>query len=111
MRPFRAAASSVSGNRRTPFTEAGGRRIGRKKDDPDKLWVDSYCRIQTSHGDYVMRAEIKRPGDYPIFELWNWSARNLVGRFGYDRLADALEAWKQSAIEAAEANAPTPGPS
>ena len=48
MKRFKDVASAVPGNQRTSYTEAGGLRIGRPKDDPEHLWIDTYCAIKTA---------------------------------------------------------------
>jgi hypothetical protein len=37
---------AVNGNQRT-YTEAGGRKIGHSKDDPEWVWIDTYSAIKT----------------------------------------------------------------
>src|SRR4051812_2579480 len=47
MQPFKEVAAQVTGNQRTSYTQAGGKKIGRSKDDPEKMWIDTYCAIKT----------------------------------------------------------------
>lgn len=67
--PFKLIAQQVSGNQRTSYTEAGGKRIGRGKDDPEHYWVDAYSAIKTNKINAVFVCYIKRVGDDPRFEL------------------------------------------
>jgi hypothetical protein len=69
MKPFKEIAASVAGNRRTPFTEAGGLKIGRPKNDPERMWVDTYCAIKTGNINAVFVCYIKQPGDEPEFRM------------------------------------------
>jgi hypothetical protein len=93
--PFKDIAARVPGNQRTPYTEAGGFRIGRSKEDPEHLWIDTYCAIKSGRTNATFGCYIKQPGDEPVFRLrmngeitQNWNA---------DQLTDALELWRSIA--------------
>ena len=98
MQPFTQVASEVPDNQRTVYTEAGGRKIGRSKDDPESMWIDTYSAIKTSSVNAVFVCYIKRPGEDPDFEL------QLDGvcteSYNADRLADALNEWRAVAAQA-----------
>src|SRR5215471_7207975 len=69
MQPFKQIASTVPGNQRTSYTEAGGLKIGRPKDDPAHLWIDTYCAIKTVPINATFGCYVKQPGDEPEFQL------------------------------------------
>jgi hypothetical protein len=91
MQQFKKIASEVTDNQRTAYTEAGGFKIGRAKDDPDKKWIDTYCAIKTPAMNAVFVCYVKMPGDEPEFELQVDDAR--VKSYDADRLDEALEDW------------------
>jgi hypothetical protein len=70
MQPFAQAASTVPNNQRVKYTRAGGRKIGRAKDNPDHLWIDSYSAIKVSGVNAVFGCQIARPGEDPKFTLY-----------------------------------------
>src|SRR6266446_3524476 len=76
MQPFKEIAAKVPGNQRKAYTEAGGRKIGRPKDDPEKLWIDTYSGIKTPKINAVLACYVKRPGDEPQFQLRIKGARS-----------------------------------
>jgi len=98
MQPFRQVASEVPHNQRTVYTEAGGYKIGRSKDDPDRMWIDTYSAIKTSSVNAIFVCYIKRPSEDPYFEL------QLDGvctqSYNADHLADALSDWRTVAAQA-----------
>src|ERR1043166_9731053 len=63
MQPFKAVAAQVAGNQRTSYTQAGGKKIGRPKGDPEKMWIDTYCAIKTKNLNAVFVCYIKAPGE------------------------------------------------
>jgi len=69
LQPFVEVSKSVDGNTRTVFTEAGGTKIGRPKDDPERNWVDSYTAIKRGSTNAIFVCYIKAPGDDPAFSL------------------------------------------
>ena len=102
MEPFKKVASSVQGNRRTAFTEAGGRKIGRAKDHPEKMWIDTYCAIKTKNLNAVFVCYVKAPGDAPKFHLFidggPLATKSINTRsYDVDQLTDALAEWRQLA--------------
>jgi hypothetical protein len=99
MQPFKEIASTVRDNQRTAYTEAGGRRIGRSKDDPEWRWVDTYSAIKTPTINAAFVCYITRPGADPEFQLHlNGVA---VQHYNADRLDDALNEWRGIATRAA----------
>jgi len=85
-------ASTVSNNQRTIYTEAGGLKIGRSKDDPKKVWINTYSAIKTPAINAVFVCYIKKPGDDPEFQLEiNGSPTNS---YNADRLTEALIEWQ-----------------
>jgi hypothetical protein len=99
MLPFRQVASAVRDNQRTTYTEAGGRKIGHSKDNPEWMWVDTYSAIKTPAVNAVFVCYIKRPGEDPEFQL------HLDGvcteSYNADRLPDGLNEWRALAARAA----------
>ena len=57
-------------NQRVNYTRAGGCKIGRSKDDPEHLWIDSYSAIKVSGINAVFGCQIRRPGEDPKFTLY-----------------------------------------
>ena len=98
MQPFKDVASAVQGNQRTPYTQAGGRKIGRPKDHPDKLWIDTYSAIKTPKINAEFLCYIKEPGDDPEFHLTIDHAH--VQTFNADALSEALRSWRKLADRA-----------
>jgi hypothetical protein len=99
MKAFKDVASLVQGNRRTPYTEAGGLRIGHPKDDPEHLWVDTYCAIKTARINGTFGCYIKHPGDEPEFRMK--TAGETIRVYSADELPDAFEQWQSIARIAA----------
>ena len=99
LKPFIAVSKAVSGNKRTTYTEAGGLKIGRSKDDPQWMWVDTYTAIKTAGINAVFICYIPRPGDEAYFELR--LNGETAARYGPDDLTAALERWRAVAAEAA----------
>jgi hypothetical protein len=99
LRPFKEIAAAVAGNRRTAYTEAGGGRIGRPKNDPERVWIDSYSAIKTPVINAVFVCYIRRPGDDPEFQLY--LNRVYVRSYNADQLTDALGEWRAVAARAA----------
>ena len=97
LHPFREIAKQVKANKRTPYTEAGGRKIDRSKDHPDWLWIDTYSAIKTDLGNAVIYCYIVKPGLEPEFGI----SVNDVKLFGYgpDNLDAALDEWQRIASE------------
>lgn len=91
LEPFVAVSKSVAGNQRTTYTEAGGRKIGRSRADPEWMWVDSYTAIKTPKVNAVFVAYVPQPGDDVYFEV------HLDGvvdrRFEADQLEGGLAFW------------------
>ena len=92
MQPFAEVASTVRDNQRTAYTEAGGRKIGRSKDDAEWLWVDTHSSIKTAQINAVFGCQIKRPGEDPEFRLYVDGVR--VHSYNADGPTDALEEWR-----------------
>jgi hypothetical protein len=67
LEPFKNVAKAVRDNQRTSYTEAGGLKIGRPKDDPEKIWIDTYSGIKTPAINAIFVCHIKKPGDEPEF--------------------------------------------
>jgi hypothetical protein len=98
MEPFKEIASAVRSNQRTPYTEAGGLRIGRSRDDPEHMWIDTYSAIKTSRVNAVFGCYIRQPGDEPEFRLY--LEGNSIRSFNADDLSDALDKWRLIARDA-----------
>jgi hypothetical protein len=62
MQPFARIAAGVPNNQRVKYTRAGGRKIGKSKNDPNHLWIDSYSAIKASGINAVFGCEIKGQG-------------------------------------------------
>ena len=95
---FVVCSEGVQSNRRTTYTEAGGLKIGRSKDDPDRKWVDSYTAIKTDGINAVLVCYIPKPGDEPYFELH--LDGGMVERYDLSRLDEAYQRWETIAKEA-----------
>jgi len=91
MEPFKEIASAVRGNQRTPYTEAGGLRIGRPKDDPEHMWIDTYSAIKTPRVNAAFVCHIRLPGDEPEFRLY--VEGKSIRSYNADHLSDALDKW------------------
>jgi hypothetical protein len=105
MQPFKEVASKVSENRRTSYTQAGGRKIGRTKDDPEKMWIDTYCAIKTPNLNAVFVCYVRSPGDDPEFRLYlnagSLSEKSGISQsYNADQLTDALTEWRHLAERA-----------
>lgn len=96
--PFVEVSKAVPDNERTTYTEAGGRKIGRSRADPDWMWVDSYTAIKTPKLNAIFVAYIPRPGDDVYFEVQR--DRTVNRRFEADQLDAALVHWGELAGEA-----------
>jgi hypothetical protein len=99
MEPFKNVAATVRDNQRTTFTDAGGLRIGRSKDDLERVWIDTYSGIKTDAINAVFVCYIKRPGDEPEFQLRINGV--LAGSYNADQLNEALSEWQAIAARAA----------
>jgi hypothetical protein len=97
--PFVEVSRAVPDNKRTAYTEAGGMKIGRRRDDPEWMWVDSYTAIKTPKINAVLVGYVPRPGDDAFFRLM--IDQEVVARFEPEDLPDALERWQAVAQEAA----------
>jgi hypothetical protein len=96
LRPFSELAI-FEGNRRTNYTSAGGAKIGRKKTDPERCWVDSYAGMSQGTENWIFVCQIKRPGGDPIFTLRDHGV--TVETFNADGLETALERWSMLATK------------
>lgn len=100
MKPFKDVAAAVPGNQRTAYTEAGGFKIGRAKDDPEHLWINTYSAIKNTQINVTFGCNIKRPGDEPVFELR--TDGKTIQVYNADHLSSALEQWQLIGRIAAE---------
>jgi hypothetical protein len=98
LHPFKEVATGVTGNERVAYTEAGGLKIGRSKDDPEWMWIDTYSALKTSRINAVFVCYIRRPGDEPEFQLRIKGASQRS--FNADGLEEALKSWKDVAVRA-----------
>jgi len=98
MQPFKEVASAVPDNQRTAYTEAGGLRIGRSKNDPEWFWIDTYSAIKTPAINAILVCYVKRPGEEPEFKLQ--INGEFVHSYNADHLTDALVEWKKVAAKA-----------
>ena len=98
LEPFVQISQSVSDNQRTTYTEAGGMKIGRRRDDPEWMWIDSYSAIKTSKINAVIVCYVPRPGDDAYFQLFVNQA--VERRFEPGDLDEALGRWRSIAAEA-----------
>jgi hypothetical protein len=98
MKPFKHIASAVSGNQRISYTEAGGRKIGRPKEDPEHLWIDTYCAIKTAQVNATFGCYIRHPGDEPEFQIR--TDGETIKVYNADQLPDALGEWQNIARSA-----------
>ena len=86
------------GNRRTTYTQPGGKKIGRSKRDPDWSWIDTYTAIKIGNLNAVFVCYVARPGDMPIFELR--FDESTAETYNADSLEKALSRWKEVAEQA-----------
>jgi hypothetical protein len=93
---FKEVASRVKSNKRTAYTEAGGLKIGLRKDHPDWLWVDTYSAIKTQLGNSVFYCYIKKPGQEPEFGIKLDEV--VLCTYTPNELDAALEEWKKVAL-------------
>ena len=100
MQPFKAVASAIPDNQRTAYTEAGGRKIGRSKENPERVWIDTYSAIKTPKINAVMVCYVKRPGDEPEFKLY--INGKCTQTYSADGLRDALSAWRKISEQAVD---------
>lgn len=100
MQPFREIAAHVAGNGRTPYTDAGGSKIGRRKSDPEHYWIDSYSAIKTEHINASFACRIRSPGDEPEFRLRVDGGTPEI--YNADSLPDLRLKWQQIADSAVE---------
>ena len=98
LQPFVEVSKSVADNARTAFTEAGGTKIGKAKDDPERNWVDSYTAIKRGPTNAIFVCYIKAPGDDPSFSLQTGGTEER--RFNFDQLDEALARWREIAASA-----------
>lgn len=98
LRPFADVARSVAGNGRTAYTPAGGFRIGRKADDPERMFVDSYSAIKKGKLNAEFVAYVKKPGDEAYFHLNVDKQREA--EYGPNELDQALVRWREIAARA-----------
>lgn len=95
---FVAVSRSVDGNSRTVYTEAGGKKIGRAIDDPERHWIDTYTAIKARGVNITFVCYIKEPGDNPRFEIQEQG--DVLSEYSADGLAIALADWKKQAERA-----------
>ena len=98
LRPFADVARSVAGNRRTAYTPAGGFRIGRKADDPERMFVDSYSAIKAGKLNAEFVAYVRKPGDEAYFHLNVNKQREA--EYEPNELDQALVRWREIAARA-----------
>jgi hypothetical protein len=98
MQPFAQAAAKVPNNQRVYYTKAGGRKIGRSKDDPEHLWIDSYSAIKVSGINAVFGCQVRRPGEDPKFTLYlgdgSRSEATPARVYNADETEEALPEWE-----------------
>lgn len=61
--------ATFHGNLRTSYTEAGGSKIGKKRDDPDWMWIDTYCGMKSQSANYVFVCYVSVQATIPSSEL------------------------------------------
>lgn len=98
MQPFKDVAVAVTLNQRTAYTEAGGFKVGRTKDDPERVWIDTYSAIKTQAVNAVFVCYIKQPGNEPEFQL-QVNGKHIRS-YNADQLTDALTEWRMVAAQA-----------
>jgi hypothetical protein len=96
MKPFKELASKVPDNQRTSYTEAGGRKIGRPKDHPEHLWIQTYCAIKTKKINATFGCNIGHPGDEPEFRIT--TDGGIARVYNADQLSTALGEWRNVAV-------------
>ncbi len=98
LQPFIDISANVNGNTRTTYSESGGRKIGLRSDNPDKLWIDSYTAICTASINAYMACHIGKVGEQPIFELK--VEPDTVMQFDFVQLDEAEMHWREVASRA-----------
>lgn len=98
LKPFVAVAKAVEGNLRTPFTEAGGTKIGKAKDDPGRNWIDTYSAVKRGDVNALFVCYVKVPGDDPDFQIH--VDGKVQATFNADQLDEALRVWRDIAARA-----------
>ena len=93
LEPFSAVARGVKHNRRKVYVGAGG-KSRRRRDDPDREWIDSYSGIKTNALNAVFVCYVKLRGDDPRFEL---QVDGKTEHFKIEDLGRALARWKELA--------------
>jgi hypothetical protein len=89
MGPFVEVAKAVKGNKRTPYTEAGGRKIGKSRDDPDRMWIDTYSGVKLDGLNLTFTCYVQKPGDDPDFVL-SEQVTGIEKHYVASELQDAL---------------------
>lgn len=107
--PFAEIAKEVKNNMRTTYTTAGGLHIGKKKEDPEWKFVDSYSGIKTGNVNATITCYVDRPGDDAWFVLRFANRKNdedlAVEMEGSEEILDTvLERWKEIARIANESS-------
>jgi hypothetical protein len=95
MQPSNEVVSKVRGNSRVPYTEAGGLRIGKSRNDPNWKWVDTYSAIKVENINAVFGCYIDRPGSEPTFRLHLTGVE--IKTCNPDGLSEALAEWRKVA--------------
>ncbi len=98
LEPFKKLAEGVVGNKRTPYTEAGGLKVGRKKDDPDRKWIDTYSGIKTERINATFGCHVAHPGADPEFRLIVDGA--IQRQYTSAEISEALTDWEAVARNA-----------
>jgi hypothetical protein len=96
--PFVEVSRGVPNSKRTSYTEAGGMKIGRRRDDPEWMWVDSYTAIKTPKLNTYFVCYVPRPGDMPYFNMV--VNGEVERRYGPSELEAALVRWRELATTA-----------
>jgi hypothetical protein len=96
--PFAEIAKAVPNNKRTFYTEAGGAKIGKGKDHPERKWIATYSAIKTAKINVAMVCFIDKVGDEPYFQLHKNGV--VVQSFSSEELPTALQKWREYADEA-----------
>lgn len=99
MQPFKAVAESVLGNSRKSYTEGGGRKR-KSADDPNHLWVDTYCAIKTDRINAVIVCLIRMEGELPTFRIS--VNKRPAGEYKAAELPAAMRLWQNLAASAVE---------
>lgn len=98
LEPFVEIAKTVPDNQRTTYTEAGGMKIGRSRDDPEWRWVDTYSAIKTPRLNAAMVCFIDRPGEDAYLHLYLDGV--VVTRYELSDVPVALKRWRELAEQA-----------